>query len=109
MQKLDTELRPFQRHRPMMQSHGTHAVLLIAAIVFSEIMLCQCTELSYVINEEVPVRTRVGNVLEDTNITSFVSPGELTDLRFSFLTEGNPQSSFLWINSTSGEIRTSAR
>ncbi|BFZ24591.1 hypothetical protein BsWGS_27630 [Bradybaena similaris] len=91
-----------------MQSHGTFATLVIAAYVCSVIMLCQCAELTYVINEEAPVRTRVGNVLEDTNITSFVSPAELTDLRFSFLTERNPQSAFLWINSTNGEIRTSA-
>ncbi|CAG5120570.1 unnamed protein product, partial [Candidula unifasciata] len=90
-------------------SQTTQDTVFIAAIVLSMMSLSQCVELTYVINEEMPARTRLGNVLDDANIRKIVRQAEISDLRCTLLTEGNPQSSFLWINSTSGELRTSIR
>lgn len=85
------------------------AFVLLIVIISMEGVQCQNTELIYVIQEERPAMTHVGNVLEDSNIRELVSNDDIADLRFSFLTQGNPQASYLWINSTSGELKTSSR
>ncbi|XP_012939712.1 protocadherin-11 X-linked [Aplysia californica] len=69
----------------------------------------QTMQLNYTVEEERPAMTRLGNVLQDSNILDFVDPADVQDLRFSFLTEGNPDANFLWINSTSGQLRTFSR
>ncbi len=68
--------------------------------------LAQTMQLDYSINEERPAMTRLGSVLHDSSILDFVDPRDVHDLRFSFLSEGDRDASHLWINSTSGELKT---
>lgn len=99
-----------KQHRTPMHSILCGAVIfLIVSMTTTRLVWAERIALSYSVEEEAPAMTPVGDIVRDSNVVDFVPPGQSCSLRFSFLTEGNPDAAYFWINSTSGEIKTARR
>lgn len=85
------------------------ATLLVLSLV-ATVAHCQDIFLSYVIAEEQPKGTFVGNVAQDSNIRDHVgSAREFQDLTYSFLAEEARVTGNFRIDNVSGVLSTGAR
>ncbi|XP_059143811.1 protocadherin alpha-6-like [Physella acuta] len=66
----------------------------------------QNLEVEYSIPEERP-QMYIGNLL--TDLGRAVQTRNLQDLRFNFMTAGNPHAAYLWLNATNGDLKTASR
>ncbi|CAL1528285.1 unnamed protein product, partial [Lymnaea stagnalis] len=69
----------------------THLVCVAVLILALTHVSAQTTELEYTIQEERPSNALIGNILQHPNMANLVQGVNTRDLRFRFLTEGNPQ------------------
>ncbi|RUS86827.1 hypothetical protein EGW08_005423 [Elysia chlorotica] len=70
------------------------------------IVLAQDRDVTFTVPEEQPPMTSLGNILDESGIQ--VPSESQGNLRFMFKV-GNENAGYLWINSTSGELKTSKR
>ncbi|XP_046363147.2 protocadherin beta-6-like isoform X2 [Haliotis rufescens] len=77
------------------------------------ITMCGCAEFTYYYNiyEEVPPAhsTFIGNIPNDTNLKSMVSEADFSNLQYSFLTEGDYETTkYFSLDENTGNLRTSS-
>ncbi|GFN75067.1 protocadherin-11 x-linked [Plakobranchus ocellatus] len=87
-------------------SNVTVGIIVVMATI-ATMVRAQVSTVTYTVVEERPPRTLLGNILSDSGVS--VPPDSQGDLRFQFLTEGNNDADYLWINSTSGDLKTSTK
>ncbi|GFR91401.1 protocadherin-11 X-linked [Elysia marginata] len=83
------------------------AYILVGVIFHVAIVQAQAMLVTYEVPEEQASMTLLGNILVDSRIQ--VPPESQGNLQFVFLTEGNNNADYLWINSTSGNLRNAKR
>lgn len=66
-------------------------------------------DLEYVVLEELPVGTLIGNVVVDHHLADVYSNQTLSSMRFSILSHGDSEEALFDIDETSGVIRTTHR
>ena len=81
-------------------------LLFVLPLVTSQAIAGTDGELWYEIDEEIPLRSEVGNIIEDANLATEYSPDVLGQLRFSFL---SPPKANFEISETTGIIVTNGR
>ncbi|XP_076447158.1 protocadherin-1-like [Babylonia areolata] len=85
------------------------SVFLVAVFGMVVLSRAQTSEIKYSIKEELAAGTVFGYIVDDSDLRQKVGPDELSNLRFSFLTRGNPNSRFFSIDHKTGVLSVATR
>lgn len=69
----------------------------------------QSSDVYYSIREGLSPGTVFGNIVDDSDLRRKVSPDDLSKLRFSFLTTGNPNSRYFSVDASTGELSVASK
>lgn len=100
------------RTRLKHQMNGNSNLLQLLLLVLNYLLLAVLpsvksqAELRYLLEEEKPVDTFIGNVVYDANMTSRYTPDVIRQLQYRFLTK---PSISIAVDAKSGALRTSGR
>lgn len=98
---------PFIDHANMTSALSSAVVVVIIAVAFHCHWVCCSTVLSYTIDEELAVDTRVANIRRDAVWLAAKHPPEVfNSLRFTILRLSGVTTSYFAVDEVSGEIRT---
>ena len=92
----------------MDSNHG----LCFLVLVLSGLLLPEAADASdvyYSIKEGLSPGTVFGNIVDDSDLRRKVSPDDLSKLRFSFLTTGNPNSRFFSVRANTGVLAVASK
>ena len=83
--------------------------MAVVLTLISLVSLATCAEMKhvYTIPEEQRPDTFIGNVPQDTGVNSIVSGDDLSNLRYSFLTQDDPHIALFRLDELTGDLRTS--
>nr|KAG5694035.1 hypothetical protein BaRGS_025614 [Batillaria attramentaria] len=82
-------------------------ISLIAACLL--LVPARTSDVKYSIKEELSQGTIFGYIVDDSDLRRKVSPDELGNLKFSFLTTGNPNSKYFHIEPRTGVLSVASR
>lgn len=82
-----------------------YAILVLVLLLASSL----ASDVFYSIREELSPGTIFGYIADDSDLRRKVSPDELNNLRYSFLTQGNPNSRYFNIESKTGVLSVGSR
>ncbi|XP_062613618.1 protocadherin-11 X-linked-like isoform X1 [Saccostrea cucullata] len=87
------------------------SILPSLVLVFFWISCCYCQSVAYITTEEVLPPVFLGNVADDSNLTSTTDPIILANVKYSFLSVGSnsANSDYFQIDENTGELKTKSK
>lgn len=105
------DMMKMERDKQVVRQHCSRypfACVVIMTFVLP-VVQSQNKELSYIIDEEGPVPSLVGNIARDSNVSALLGSDVFMTLRYRVLSQPDTNSELFSVGNTTGLLRTAAR